>query len=150
MTEKKLTLIQHLTELRSCLIRSVIALVIGTGLSLYFSKEIFRFLQRPLLAVMTTGSVFIATNPLEAFVTYLKVSLLAGLFLSSPFILYQIWRFVAPGLQIREKKMTLVFVSTASLFFIGGAVFGYTVIFPIGKCLTNSEQACSSTEGKLS
>lgn len=132
MTEKRLTLIQHLTDLRSCLIRSAIALIIGTGLSLYFSKEIFHTLQRPLLAVMPTGSAFIATNPLEAFVTYLKVSLLTGLFLSSPFVIYQIWRFVAPGLYLREKKMALGFVSLASLFFIGGAVFGYTTIFPIG------------------
>lgn len=132
MTEKRLTLIQHLTDLRSCLIRSTIALMIGTGLSLAFSKEIFRILQRPLLAVMSTGSTFIATNPLEAFVTYLKVALLTGLFLSCPFILYQTWLFVAPGLYLREKKMTLAFVSLASLFFIGGAVFGYTLIFPIG------------------
>lgn len=131
-SERRLTLIQHLTDLRSCLIRSAIALVIAMLLCLTFSQSIFRYLQRPLLAVMPTGSAFIATNPIEALVTYLKVSLLAGIFLSSPVILYQIWRFAAPGLYLKEKKMALSFVLLATLFFVGGALFGYYLIFPVG------------------
>ena len=130
--EKKLTLIEHLVELRKRLIRSLLALVAGMLLCLFFSKEIFRFLQKPLLEVMPAGSGFIATSPLEAFITYLKVSLLAGVFLISPFILYQVWRFVAPGLYLKEKKIAASFVVFSTLFFIGGALFGYYVIFPVG------------------
>ena len=129
---QKLTLIQHLTELRSCLIRSFIALTVSTLLCLYFSKEIFRYLQKPLLAVMPEGSGFIATTPLEGLITYLKVSILAGVFLASPFILYQIWRFVAPGLYRSEKRLAGAFVFLSTLFFVGGAMFGYYVIFPVG------------------
>jgi sec-independent protein translocase protein TatC len=99
---------------------------------LYFSKEIFHFLQKPLLDVMPSGSVFIAVSPLEAFITYLKVSLLAGIFLSSPFVLYQVWRFVAPALYVKEKKMAVSFVFFTTLFFVGGALFGYFLIFPVG------------------
>lgn len=130
--EKKLALIEHLRELRVCLIRSLIALVCGTLASLYFSKEIFRVLQEPLLRVMSPGSGFIATSPLEGFMTYLKVSLLAGIFLSSPFVIHQIWRFVAPALYKKEKRVTLLFVVLSTLFFAGGALFGYFVIFPAG------------------
>lgn len=129
---QKLTLIQHLTELRRSLIRSAIALTASTLLCLYFSKEIFRYLQRPLLAVMPEGSGFIATTPLEGLITYLKVSLLAGLFLASPFILHQVWRFVAPGLYRKEKRLAGAFVLLSTLSFVGGALFGYYVIFPVG------------------
>jgi len=132
MNLEKQSLIQHLTDLRTCLIRSLIALGISMMACLYFSKEIFRFLQQPLLKVMPQGASFIATNPLEALITYLKVALLAGIFLASPFILYQIWRFVAPALYKNEKKLAFSFVLFASVFFIGGAWFGYAVIFPIG------------------
>ena len=132
MTEKKLSLVEHLTELRTGLIRASISLVASTLLCLYFSKSIFRFLQRPLQEVLPAGTPFITTSPLEALTTYLKVSLLAGVFLSSPFILYQVWRFVAPGLYVNEKKWALVFVTSTTFFFVGGALFGYFAIFPVG------------------
>ena len=130
--EKKQNLIGHLTELRRCLIRSLISLAIGMGISLYFSKDIFRILQKPLLEVLPQNSAFIATGPIEALLTYLQVALLSGLFLSLPLILYQAWLFVAPALYVKEKKMALAFVSFASLFFVGGALFGYFLIFPVG------------------
>ncbi len=132
MNDPKMSLLQHLTELRTRLIRALLALILSTLLCLYFSKEIFRFLQRPLLQVMPSDAGFIATSPLEAFITYLQVSLLAGLFLSSPFLLYQTWRFIAPALYQKEKKAAFFFVSAATLFFVGGALFGYFAIFPIG------------------
>lgn len=130
--ERKQSLIAHLTDLRTCLIRSFLSLAVGTLLCLYFSKEIFHFLQKPLLNTMPTNTGFIATSPLEALVTYLQVSFLAGLFLSAPLILYQIWLFVAPALYVNEKKIALLFVSLTTSFFVGGAFFGYFVIFPIG------------------
>lgn len=132
MTEERQTLIQHLTDLRTALIRSSIALTISMLACLYFSKGIFRFLQAPLLKVMPEGTSFIATNPLEGMVTYLKVALLAGVFAAAPVILYQVWTFVAPALYKNEKKMAFAFVLFSSAFFIGGAWFGYAVIFPVG------------------
>ncbi len=130
--EKRQNLIQHLTELRQCVIRSLISLAVGMGASLYFSKDIFRILQKPLLEVLPQSSVFIATGPIEALVTYLQVALLSGLFVSLPFIFYQVWIFVAPALYVNEKKLALSFVFFASLFFSGGALFGYFLIFPVG------------------
>ncbi|MBI2067599.1 MAG: twin-arginine translocase subunit TatC [Deltaproteobacteria bacterium] len=132
MSEKKLSLTAHLIELRIRLIRSFIALGAGVAGSLYFSKEIFSWLQKPLLDVLPSNSSFITTNPVEPMIIYLKVSLLAGLFLSSPFIFYQLWRFISPGLFPGEKKIAFSFVLFSTLFFVGGALFGYFVIFPIG------------------
>ena len=130
-THKK-TLVQHLTELRTCIIRSLIGLFAGVLITLYFSKDIFKILQKPLMDVLPPGGSFIATSPLEALITYLQVSLLAGVFLSAPYILYQVWLFVAPALYVKEKKMAVAFVSFASFFFIGGGLFGYFFIFPVG------------------
>jgi len=126
------SLIQHLTDLRTCIIRSCITLGISMLGCLYFSKQIFRFLQLPLLRVMPQGTTFIATSPLEGLITYLKVALLAGVFAASPVILYQIWHFVGPALYKNEKKAAFLFVLFSSLFFIGGAWFGYAIIFPVG------------------
>ena len=132
MTAPKLTLTEHLVELRTRLIRSLIVLAVGTGIAACYSKEIFALLQQPLLTTLPEGASFITTNPIEPMVTYLKVALLAGVFFSSPFIFYQLWRFVAPGLLAHEKKWAIAFVTAATLFFVGGALFGYFVIFPIG------------------
>lgn len=130
--ERKQTLVEHLTELRTCLIRSAISLVLSMAVTLFFSKEIFRFLQKPLLNVMPSGAGFIATTPLEALITYLKVALLCGIFLSSPIVLYHVWRFIAPALYVNEKRFALLFVLFTTFFFVGGAFFGYYVIFPVG------------------
>lgn len=129
---RRQTLIEHLTEFRRCLIRSSIALAVTVLSCLYFSKDIFHFLQLPLLRAMPSGTSFIATSPLEALIIYLKVSLLTGVFVSSPFILYQVWLFVGPALYVKEKKMATAFVILTTLFFVGGALFGYFVIFPVG------------------
>ncbi len=131
MNERQ-SLIQHLTDLRTGLIRSFIALGVSMAACLAFSQKIFRFLQEPLLKVMPEGTTFIATSPLEGLITYLKVALLAGVFAASPVILYQVWRFVAPALYKNEKKAAFAFVLFSSIFFIGGAWFGYAVIFPVG------------------
>src|SRR3989338_3856057 len=92
------TLIQHLVELRRRLIYAMLAWLVGIGICLYFSKEIFTYLSLPLKRVLPEGSHFIATHPVEAWTTYLKAALLGGFFLSSPFLFYQLWKFVAPGL----------------------------------------------------
>ncbi len=125
-------LVHHLLELRACLIRSVIALFAGMALCVYFAKDIFAILQEPLLRVLPAQTGFIATTPLEALITYLKVAFLSAIFLTSPVILYQVWSFVAPGLYKKEKSLALGFVVSSTIFFVGGAFFGYFIIFPVG------------------
>ncbi|MDO8461474.1 MAG: twin-arginine translocase subunit TatC [Deltaproteobacteria bacterium] len=128
----KTPLLEHLIELRRCLIRSGSAVLACLGITLYFSKEIFSVLEKPMKQALPAGSSFIVTGPVEAITSYLKVALIAGIFLASPFIFHQVWRFVAPGLYNKERKGALGFVLVASLLFIGGAAFGYFIVFPAG------------------
>ena len=130
--EEKQTFIEHLEELRKRLIISLIAVGIGFGISYIFSKEIFQLLMIPLIKVLPAGASMIFTSLPEAFFTYLKVALLAGLFVASPVVLYQIWLFVAPALYSKEKKYVIPFVIFSTLLFIGGAAFGYFIVFPYG------------------
>jgi sec-independent protein translocase protein TatC len=132
MDEKKLPLTAHLRELRKRLILSFIA--VGTGFLLCYAlaDTLFNILAFPLLKVMPTGGTLIFTSVAEAFFTYMKVAFIAGLILASPFVLYQIWAFVAPGLYRNEKRYVFPFVFLGSFFFALGIVFGYFVAIPIG------------------
>lgn len=130
--EEKQTFIEHLEELRKRLIISLIAVGIGFGICYIFSKEIFQLLMIPLQKALPKGATMIFTTPAEAFFTYFKVALLAGIFAASPVILYQIWLFVAPALYSHEKKYVIPFVISSTLLFIGGAAFGYFIVFPFG------------------
>ncbi len=132
MEEQKHTFIEHLAELRKRLIISLIAVGIGFGICYIFSKEIFHLLMIPLNKTLPPETTMIFTSLPEAFFTYLKVALLAGIFVASPVVLYQIWLFVAPALYSREKRYVIPFVILSTLLFIGGASFGYFVVFPFG------------------
>jgi sec-independent protein translocase protein TatC len=126
-----LTLRDHLMELRKRLKWAILFLALGFGASWNWSKEIFHFLMRPVLAALPEGEQALHfASSVEPFFIYLKVALYAGLFLSMPFILWQFWAFVAPGLYRKERRAVLPFVITATLFFIGGAAFCYTIILP--------------------
>ena len=128
----KLPFTAHLEELRSRLIKAIIAVVVGFVGSYFFKEEIFNILVAPLAQVMQSGDSLIYTNLPEAFFTLLKTALLCGLMVASPVILYQFWMFVAPGLYDREKRLLLPIVFLSTLFFVGGALFGYFVVFPFG------------------
>ena len=130
--ESEMLLTDHLEELRRRLIIAVAAIGIGTLVSYYFSEELFRILMAPLLAAMPADGGLIFTGLTETFFTYLKISILAGFFIASPVIIFQIWRFSAPGLYAEEKRYVFPFVFFATLFFVGGALFGYFVVFPFG------------------
>ena len=132
MEEKKQTFIEHLDELRKRLIISLIAVVVGFAICYIFSKEIFQLLMIPLQKALPPDASMIFTSLPEAFFTYLKVAVLAGLFLASPVVLYQIWLFVAPALYSHEKRYVIPFVMLSTLLFIGGAAFGYFIVFPFG------------------
>lgn len=127
-----LTLIDHLTELRSRILRSLYAVAAGSILGILFCKKIYHILQIPLIRTLPEESFFIVTTPFESYMTYFKVALLAGGFLASPVIFYQFWRFVAPGLKKNEKKYLLPASFASALLFAGGALFGYFVVFPAG------------------
>ncbi len=128
--DKELALTEHLRELRDRLIKSIIAICVGFVLCYSVIESIFSFLAKPLDAVLPPGKTIIFTSYPEAFFTYIKLALVCGVFVASPVILYQIWAFIAPGLYEHEKKWALPFVISSTIFFVGGAIFGYMVVFP--------------------
>jgi sec-independent protein translocase protein TatC len=130
--DEKIPFTAHLEELRSRLVKCSIAVGIGFAISYGFKEILFEILVRPLVTVMAEGDHLIFTGLPEAFFTYLKVALLAGLMLASPVILYQFWMFVAPGLYKKERRMLGPIVFLSSFFFIAGALFGYFIVFPWG------------------
>lgn len=130
--DEKLPFTGHLDELRKRLISCFIAVGIGFVLSYAFKEYLFEILTLPLINVMGSGEKLIFTGLPEAFFTYLKVALLSGLMLSAPIILYQFWLFVAPGLYDKERRLLLPIVILSTFFFLGGALFGYFIVFPWG------------------
>jgi sec-independent protein translocase protein TatC len=132
MDEKKLPLTSHLQELRKRLILSFIAIGVGFIFCYAFSDTIFNLLAAPLQKVMPAGGSLIFTSVAEAFFTYMKVGFIGGLILASPFVLYQIWAFVAPGLYRHEKRYVVPFVVLGSFFFGLGILFGYFIALPAG------------------
>jgi len=129
---EKQPLMNHLEELRKRLVSCTIAIGIGFVVTYFFSDRLFQLLVEPLKAVMPEGDHLIFTNLPEMFFTYLKVSFIAGIMVSSPVIFYQIWLFIAPGLYPREQKLLIPFVISSTFLFIGGALFGYFIVFPFG------------------
>jgi sec-independent protein translocase protein TatC len=123
---------EHLEELRHRLIICFVAVGVGFVICYFFSKQLFEILMRPLLQVMPPEESLIFTALPEAFFTYLKVALLAGIGLASPVIIYQFWRFIAPGLYHKERRALMPIVLFSTFFFVGGALFGYFVVFPFG------------------
>lgn len=130
--EEKVPFTEHLEELRRRLLISVVAVAVGFLVCYFFSKQLFEILMKPLIVSLPPQSTLIFTSLPEAFFTYLKVSLLAGIFLSSPLVLYEMWAFISPGLYKHEKRYVIPFVFFSSIFFVGGALFGYFVVFPFG------------------
>jgi sec-independent protein translocase protein TatC len=126
----RMSLTDHLLELRTRLTRSLIVLGIGFAFCYYFKDAIFDIITRPLTHVLPQKSYLIYTGLTEAFFTYMKVSFFAALIITSPFILYQIWKFIAPGLLPKEKQYVVPFVISSSVLFVGGVLFGYFVALP--------------------
>ncbi len=121
----------HLSELRTRLVRSAIALVVGFGICFPFQERLMAFMVEPLRRALPEGQRLVYTNLPEAFFTYLKICFLGGALLALPYILFELWNFVAPGLYKKERRYALGFVTASSLLFLGGAVFGYQIVFPI-------------------
>ncbi len=131
MPDIRMTFLEHLEELRTRLIRILWAIAVGAAIGCYFSPEIFRWLMGPVLAALPeTARKLHPTAVMEKFTVYLKVGLYAGIFLASPAILYQLWKFVAPALYQKEKRFVMPFVGVGTTFFLGGALFCYYVVLP--------------------
>jgi sec-independent protein translocase protein TatC len=127
----RMPLTAHLEELRSRLIRALIAVAIGFAACYFYSELIVAWLLRPLTALRPEEALVIGTGVTDAFFTKLKVSFIAGVFVASPAVFYQAWQFVAPGLYRREQRVALPFSIAASCFFVAGAAFCYYLVFPV-------------------
>jgi sec-independent protein translocase protein TatC len=125
------TFISHLIELRSRLLRAIVAIVVVLMCLFPFAKEIYAFLAKPLLKVLPAGSTMIATDVTGTFLVPLKVTLMAAFLVALPYVLYQMWAFVAPGLYHHEKRLALPVILSSVLFFAFGMLFAYFVVFPV-------------------
>ncbi len=128
----RMPIIEHLRELRVRLIRAAIALTIGFIAAYFFSDQLFAALTLPIRQVSHDKLLLIGTGVGEAFFTKIKVSLVAGLFLASPAVFYEVWKFIAPGLYHSERKMAFPFIVFATIFFISGGYFCWAVVFKVG------------------
>jgi len=125
------TLISHLLELRDRLLRAVAAIVIAFIPAAIYRNEIFERLAKPLISQLRPGSSLIATTVTGAFLVPFKVAFLVAVFAAMPWVLYQIWAFVAPGLYRHEKRFAVPLLVSAIVLFYGGALFAYFFIMPV-------------------
>ena len=127
---KKMPVIQHLVELRSALLRSVIAIVIFFLMLFPFANEIYTFIAAPIVQAIP-GSNLIAIGVISPFLTPLKMSLILAVYIAMPYLLYQIWIFAAPALYRHEKKLILPLVVSSALLFYTGLLFSFYIVFPV-------------------
>ena len=126
----KMSFLEHLDELRKRIVNSAIAIGVGILLSFGFINQIVNFLLGPTRKVLPPGVKMIYTEPGEAFGMYITVSLIAGTVIASPFVMYQVWGFIAPGLYQKEKRMAIPFVLFTTIGFLAGATFNHYIAFP--------------------
>lgn len=128
-----MSFLSHLEELRKRIIHAAIAVVIAMLGCFAFAEKIFEFMQRPIMKALAANKLdtrLVYTSPTEPFNIYLKVALVAGIFLASPFVLYQVWLFISPGLYRHERKWVWPFMACTILLFVAGGAFGYFVAYP--------------------
>ena len=133
MTEPnaEMPLVAHLTELRTRLLRCVIAIFIVFACLFYFAQDIYTFVSAPLRAYLPEGATMIATGVASPFLTPFKLTAWCSLFLAVPIILYQVWGFIAPGLYKHEKRIALPLLISSIFLFYGGMAFAYFLVFPL-------------------
>jgi len=125
------TLFDHLLELRDRLLRSVLGVLLVFCCLVYFSQDIYQYVAQPLLATMPEGSQMIATDVASPFFAPFKLTLVLSLFIAMPFVLYQVWSFVAPGLYSSEKRLIAPLMLGSTLLFYSGIAFAYFLVFPV-------------------
>jgi len=132
----KMSFLEHLDELRKRLIYVVYSLIAGCVIAYIFIVRIFDFIMKPMYDILKTpgggsGAKLIFTAGPEPFMLYVKIGFLAGIFIASPLILWQVWKFIAPGLYTHEKKFAIPFVFLSTVFFCAGGLFSHYVAFPV-------------------
>ncbi|MGC8907431.1 MAG: twin-arginine translocase subunit TatC [Desulfomonilaceae bacterium] len=128
--EGRMSFLEHLEELRSRLIRAAIAIGIGFGVCIAFGERVFSIFAAPITKLLPKNSSLVFTSLPDPFFVYLKVAFITGIFLALPYVLYQVWLFVRPGLLEKEKKLAVPFIVVSTLLFYLGAVFAYFIVFP--------------------
>ena len=129
--DQPLPLVAHLTELRDKLLRSLLAvLIVFIGL-FPFANEIYAFVSEPLRDILPEGATMIATEVASPFLTPFKLTLVAAIFIAIPYVLYQAWSFIAPGMYRHEKRLAIPLLVSSVALFYAGAAFAYFVVFPL-------------------
>ncbi len=139
----KMSFLEHLDELRKRLIYIVYSLIAGCVVAYIFIGRLFDFIMKPMYEVLPHdavggGAKLIYTAGSEPFMLLIKIGFLAGIFIASPLILWQIWKFIAPGLYTHEKKFAIPFVLMSTMFFVAGGLFAHYVAFPVTWLFFNS------------
>jgi len=129
MDEAQETFLSHLIELRQRLVRSLVAVAIAALPALYFSSELYDLLAMPLISSLPQGSRMIATGVITPFLIPMKIAFMAALLAALPYVLYQAWAFVAPGLYAHERRLVLPLVVSSTLLFVAGMAFCYFIVF---------------------
>jgi len=127
--EGRMTFLEHLDELRKRITHAVGGLLVGFIIAFAFINKIFDFVYQRLSAVIPGGKLIYTEAP-EMFMLWIKIAAITGVLIASPYIMLQVWLFIAPGLYAKEKKLAIPFVVSSSLLFIGGAAFSHYVVFP--------------------
>ncbi|MBE2260995.1 MAG: twin-arginine translocase subunit TatC [Candidatus Accumulibacter sp.] len=130
MSESEDSFLSHLVELRDRLIRALIAIGIVFVCLFPWAKELYSLLAQPLLATLPQGGQMIATDVVGVFLVPMKVALMVAFLVALPYVLYQVWAFIAPGLYAHEKRLALPLVATSVLLFFVGMAFAYFLVFP--------------------
>lgn len=128
--DQNMTLTDHLTELRKRIINSLYALLFFTSIAYNYSKELFDFIRTPIAKYLPDGGL-IYTAPMDKFMAHFKLSIVAGIIVSCPFWLFQLWKFIAPGLYKNERKYMTSFISLGTILFVSGAAFSFYVALPM-------------------
>ena len=126
----KMSFLEHLDELRKRLVHIAAILAVGFVASFFFAKQIYDFLAVPMSLSLPAGTKLAFTKPTDPFTLYMKVAFLSSIFLTLPLTLYEVWKFIAPGLYRKEKKFVLPFLSSSVVLFLSGAAFCYYIVLP--------------------
>lgn len=129
--DQPLPLVAHLTELRDKLQRALLALLIMFICLFPFANDIYAYVSEPLRAILPEGASMIATEVASPFLTPFKLTLMAAVFLTIPYLLYQAWSFIAPGMYRHEKRLAIPLLASSVLLFYAGTAFAYFVVFPL-------------------
>lgn len=130
-TDQPMPLVAHLTELRDKLLRALLAVLLVFLCLFPFANDIYLAVSKPLRAILPEGASMIATEVASPFFTPFKLTLVVAVFIAMPYVLYQVWSFIAPGMYRHEKRLAVPLLASSVVLFYAGAAFAYFVVFPL-------------------